>query len=57
MAEVHVTTTNLSGQSATFQLDDERDAEKIAYFKTLKRRDELDDVVVSKPSAAKAPTK
>jgi hypothetical protein len=57
MAEVHVTTENLSGQKVTFLLDDERDAEKIEYFQKLKRRDELNDVTVSKPPAAKAAAK
>lgn len=57
MAEVHVTTENLSGQKATFSLDDVRDADQIEYFQKLLRRDELNDVTVSKPPAAKPSTK
>lgn len=49
MAEVHVTTENNSGQKVAFLLDDERDAEQIAYFKKLVRREDLRDVVVTKP--------
>lgn len=47
MAAVHVAVKNNSGNTVTFLLDDERDAEKIAYFRTLKRREDLDDVTVT----------
>lgn len=46
MAAVHVTTTNNAGHTATLLLDDERDAERIEYLKTLVRREDLADVKV-----------
>lgn len=55
MADVHVTTENNSNQKVTFLLDDERDAEKIEYFRTLVRKDDLRAVDV-KP-VPKASTK
>lgn len=54
MAIVHVTTKNNSGQTATLALDDERDAERIAYLKTLAKREDLESVSVKpapKPAA------
>lgn len=54
MADVHVTTENNSGQKVTLLLDDERDSEKIEYFKTLVRREDLRDVTVTKPGQRSA---
>lgn len=54
MAIVHVTTKNNSGQTATLALDDERDAERIAYLKTLAKREDLESVSV-KPAPKPAP--
>ncbi len=51
MATVIVTVTNNSGGTVGLTLDDEADAERIAYFQTLKRREDLADVDV-KPAAA-----
>lgn len=55
MAAVHVTTTNVLGKSVTLLMDDERDAERIAYLKTLERREDLVKVEVKKvPTKAAA---
>lgn len=49
MAAVHVTTTNPQGQTATLLLDDERDAERIEFLHSLRRREVLDSVEVTEP--------
>lgn len=51
MAEVHVTTTNKSGQKAVLRLDDERDAERIEYLQKRVRREALESAKVSKPAS------
>lgn len=48
MAAVKVTVHNNSDQKMTLTLDDTTDAERIEYLQTLKRRDELKDVQVTK---------
>ncbi|MCG7610348.1 hypothetical protein [Mycobacterium sp. CnD-18-1] len=53
MAKVQVAVLNNSGNTVTLTLDDERDAERIEYFRTLKRREDIADVTVS--GGAKAP--
>lgn len=50
MSKVQVTVHNNSDQLVTLSLDDERDAERIAYLQTLKRRDDLKDVEVKNPA-------
>lgn len=47
MADVHVSVKNNSGATAVFLMDDERDAERISYLKTLQRREDLEAVSVS----------
>lgn len=54
MANVHVTVTNKSGGKTSLTLDEED--ERIEYFKRLVKRDELEDVKVSKPVAKKSAT-
>lgn len=59
MAAVQVTVHNNSDQKVTLTLDDEIDAEQIAYFQTLKRRDDIRDVQVKavEEKASRAPRK
>lgn len=53
MSSVHVTTTNNQGYTVALLLDDERDAERIAYLRGMERREELAKVEV-KPAVAPA---
>jgi hypothetical protein len=46
MAYVHVSVKNNTGNTVVLLLDDERDAEKIEYFRKLVRREDLDSVKV-----------
>ncbi|MDA8438238.1 MAG: hypothetical protein M0Z51_05155 [Propionibacterium sp.] len=54
MADVIVTTKNMQGQVAAFLLD-EKD-ERIDLFKSMKRREELDEVTIQ-PAVEPAPPK
>lgn len=56
MAAVQVTVHNNSDQKVTLTLDDETDAERIEYLKTLKRRDDLKDVQVKKVGVQRKPS-
>ena len=56
MADVHVHVTNKSGGKTSLLMDDEQDAERIEYLKKLVKRDELDEVKVTKPRAAAKPS-
>lgn len=51
MADVHVHVTNKTGGKVSLTLDEEDP--RIEYMKKLVRRDELEAVTVSKPTAAK----
>jgi hypothetical protein len=51
MADVHVHVTNKTGGKVSLTLDE--DDARIEYFKTLVKRDELEAVTVSKPTAPK----
>lgn len=47
MALVQVTVKNNSGHTVGLTLDDEQDAERIAYLRTLVKREDLDSIKVN----------
>lgn len=57
MADVHVTVKNKSGKTVTLLLDDERDAERIAYLKRGVGREDFESFGLKSAAQVEAEAK